>query len=251
MTALQPIAVPHLPRGRVVLAVAGPGSDQTTQKLMELGIEIVCPLPDPALPAPVRSHGDMLFFHKGERKILLAQSQKSLAARLAERGLRPRYIERKLSGTYPGDILLNGLAAGGRIFCHAAAASEIMAGRKIVFVRQGYAKCAACLVDENSIITADPAIAVAGKAAGMDVLRIREGYIALPGYPYGFIGGCCGFIDGETLLFTGDPLSHPDGERMLDFIERKRKKTLNLKGNLADIGGILPICENVIDDTCK
>ena len=56
-------------------------------------------------------------------------------------------------------------------------------------VKQGYAKCSTVLVNEQACITADTSIAAAVKQCGLDVLQIRPGFVELPGYPYGFLGG--------------------------------------------------------------
>ena len=68
----------------------------------------------------------------------------------------------------------------------------------------------------GDIVTADSGIADAAKARGVSVLRIRPGFIELPGYDYGFIGGTA-FLFGDTLCFAGDLSTHPDGGAIADF----------------------------------
>ena len=86
-------------------------------------------------------------------------------------------------------------------------------GLELIPVKQGYAKCSLCIVSENAVITADEGLAYTLCRAGLDVLKIIPGCIRLPGYGYGFIGGCCGKLDAATMAFAGDPLTHPDGKK--------------------------------------
>ena len=119
-------------------------------------------------------------------------------------------------------------------------------GLELIPVKQGYAKCSLCIVSENAVITADEGLAYTLCRAGLDVLKIIPGCIRLPGYGYGFIGGCCGKLDAATMAFAGDPLTHPDGKKILSFMERHGVKPRNLLGQgekLIDIGSILPVMQ--------
>ena len=78
------------------------------------------------------------------------------------------------------------------------------------------------------------------------MLKILPGCIRLPGYGYGFIGGCCGKLDAATMAFAGDVLTHPDGRKILSFLERHGVCCRNLlpEGEkLLDIGSILPLMQ--------
>ena len=79
---------------------------------------------------------------------------------------------------------------------------------------------------ESAIITDDVSIASAAEKNGLAVLLVSKGDVALPGREYGFIGGCCGLIAPDTMLFNGSLASHKAG----DF-------------QLTDIGSILPLAE--------
>jgi hypothetical protein len=76
-------------------------------------------------------------------------------------------------------------------------------------------------------------------AAGIRVLKIREGGISLPPYAHGFIGGASGCFGG-TVYFYGDLHTHPDGAAMEDFIGAAGffAKSLS-KEPLIDLGGML------------
>ena len=112
----------------------------------------------------------------------------------------------------------------------------------LIFVRQGYCACAAAACADGALITSDSGIASAASRAGIPCLIIRKGHISLPGYggwDEGFIGGASGLF-GDRLFFSGDPLSHPDGEAIYDFCREHKTKPVPLTGGkLFDGGGIL------------
>ncbi len=111
-----------------------------------------------------------------------------------------------------------------------------------VAVSQGYAKCAAFVVDDHSIVTADAGVSRAAKNAGMDVLDITPGYIALDGYEYGFIGGASFIISDNAVAFTGRLDEHPDNDRILIFLAKHGKKPVFLTEDpIFDIGGAIPV----------
>jgi len=153
-----------------------------------------------------------------------------------------------LPDSYPGCAAYNALAFG-KYFVHRLDITAPVLLKEaenqeleLINVKQGYAKCACVIVDENSIITADRGIcrALENKA---NVLLIESGHVKLDGYDYGFLGGASGLING-TLLFCGDLEQHPDFERIMDFMSARNVKTEYIKGlELADIGSFIE--ENV------
>lgn len=154
---------------------------------------------------------------------------------------------RPLAPDYPGDIAYNA-ACTGRFLIHNLkyTAKHILdhaeeAGMTLVNVRQGYAKCSTVTIDEKSIITYDRGIAKACEAAGMDVLTIAPGHIALPGYNTGFIGGCSGRA-GDTIYFNGDLSAHPDSRQITEFIEERGLQVKYFEDEpLTDIGSIITV----------
>ena len=74
----------------------------------------------------------------------------------------------------------------------------------------------------------------------------QKGDIALCGHPYGFIGGASGKISDSTVVFFGDIRKHGDFERISEFLHLHGCDfECTDKGSLRDIGGILPIIEEV------
>lgn len=149
-----------------------------------------------------------------------------------------------LGAVYPHDIKYNA-ASTGKYFIHnlkytdshllQAAKNK---GQIMIDIKQGYAKCNITIVDENSIITSDSGI-FHSCANHMDVLLIKSGHILLPGFDYGFIGGCSGKLH-DTVFFHGDLTSHPDFEAIKQFIEKRNLKCKWFGDHqLTDIGSVI------------
>ena len=69
-------------------------------------------------------------------------------------------------------------------------------------------------------------------------------------YDYGFIGGCCGLIDKDLLLFNGDLSMHSDFDKIKNFLYYNGVSYIDIKGKaLTDIGSIIPIMEKDGDNT--
>jgi hypothetical protein len=97
-------------------------------------------------------------------------------------------------------------------------------------------------VDNRSFITADAGLASALESQGAVVLKIKPGSILLPGFDYGFIGGCSGRI-GNTIFFFGNIKMHSDYSGIKDYIMQHNSKIEILCDNmpLTDIGGFVEV----------
>lgn len=191
------------------------------------------------LDPPVAKHADMLLFPT-ENGLLLPHEYYEANRELFE-GVRVICTDEEFSPKYPDDVRLNALELDQGIICRADSVSEHIRsmGKPIIGVAQGYARCTVCKVNENAIITADPSIAIAAKDNGIDVLQICGGEIRLPGYTYGFIGGCSVRI-GDTMYFTGDITTHPDYDSIEAFLGSHGVKPYSLSENiLTDYGGFV------------
>ena len=203
--------------------------------------------PDPALPAPIAPHPDMIAFALGDTVVMPEEYLKTypgIAEQIKEKtGAEPVGSRAKRGRNYPDDIALNCAVAGNALFCLTAhAAPEVKAiaergGFRLVNVKQGYAACS-CLTGDGFFITADPSLAAAAREEGLDPLVISAGNISLPGYGTGFIGGASG-VAGRRVFFFGDLFSHPDGGAIADLISSAGYGIVCLgDGPLIDLGGI-------------
>ncbi|MDL2247722.1 hypothetical protein LJC05_03215 [Bacteroides sp. OttesenSCG-928-J23] len=242
------VKTPHLPRSPVRLCAIGAGWDYIANALEQRGIEVFQLPPHPGLPPPVSCHADMLLHHLGEGGVVLAEGMDRAAAAMVFSGFL--VTTAPLQAEYPGDIALNCFVLKKYLFCEQENTAESLLnyyqlnGAEVVPIRQGYAKCSVCIVDEESAITADMGLAAAMEQRGIQVLRVCQGHIQLPGYPFGFIGGCAAKLDKNQLAFFGELSTHPDALIIRQFcLERGVAPVSLCAGPLTDIGGAIPLRE--------
>lgn len=222
------------------------------QTLERLGF---CPLtlpPCPRLPHALACHADLLFFEERQntRKIYAEacylkenasffESLPAQAALLFRRRLCP--MDFQLGADYPRDVPLNLLALGSWIYGHKSSFASSLPG--FVPVKQGYARCSSVIVGKG-VITADTGLARALSAHGTPVLTVRPGYVLLPGYDTGFLGGASFTLSPHLTAFVGDLTRHPDAPAMIAFANALGVRLLSLSGEpLLDVGGALLLSE--------
>lgn len=207
---------------------------------------------NPYIDKRLASHVDMSVLHAGENGIFLSQYLKgtSFEKELIDLGFIIRYPNFNQDRFYPYDCQLNICVCGDKIIFNDKTASKtvvsLLNSSHNCFIKcnQGYTKCLVSVVDENSIITSDPGIASACEKEGIDVLLIRQGYIELDGYEYGFIGGASFKSAYNKMMFTGSLDGHPDKERILKFLSDRDIEAIFLTENkIFDVGSVLPITE--------
>ena len=214
-------------------------SAQALQALRTFGhVPIPC-TPHPALDPAIASHPDMLLF-PCENGIFVLGGHKPAT------GVIPQLpIKQAPAKKYPHDVLLNAACIGHYLVCRPdSTAAELLQYAKeadltVLPVRQGYAKCNLCIVSDHAAVTEDASVAAALRSVGIDVLQIDAGGVALPGYPYGFIGGASG-SDGTHVFFCGDLSLHPDGKRIAAFCRKHAREPISLASHpMQDVGSLL------------
>lgn len=200
------------------------------------------------LPTPVCGHTDLLA-SKIEDTLFIAKEKEKTVKEYFKSGvfkdLRILFSDIPLGDTYPKDVPLNFVSVGDFIICNKKTvlkgvlpAAEKM-NKKLIHVSQGYTKCSTLVVDDHSVITDDESIF---KEAGMhmDISLVSKGSVSLPGYNYGFIGGTAVKVS-DTVYFFGSLDSHPDAEKICEFISKRNLKIVSLSDEhkLIDIGGAI------------
>jgi len=246
------VQTPNLPKRCRAVIFGEKYAKKLLKSLQSLQIEAVL-LPDnPSLDPRLSGHADLSVLHAGGEELLLAPYLKgsTFAARLRKAGAVPHFPDVSQGAVYPADAQFNVCVVGENILYNKktvpASTVEILtkAGRKPISCRQGYTRCAACVVDEHALITADRGIAAAAEAVGLDVLLISPGFIRLDGFPYGFIGGAAFKLAENVMAFTGRLDAHPDQRRILACLERRGIQPLYLtEEDIFDIGSAIPTLE--------
>lgn len=219
---------------------------ELAESLRYIGICTITTASYKRLPGPVQWHPDMQACIIGDRVIVLKGG--GLHNLLAGYNISAFETARLPKSAYPGDVLCNVLAWDKFILGNSKTADTVVqqAAQNIeatwIDVKQGYAACTVALVDEQSAITADEGVADQLERYGLKVLRIRPGDIRLPGYSYGFIGGCCGKLAPDMMAFTGKLDKHRDGTRIKTFLGDRGVRALELlEGELLDVGGLIAL----------
>lgn len=239
---------PNLPQGRVSLAAVSGEYPEVLQALEKRGISCVATVPDPRLQAPTAYHADMQIFHLNENRIFVLKGERALRERLEAAGFIVAETASEPSARYPDDVLCNALQISDKLLANLGSVDPLIynyieaLGLRTIHVNQGYTRCATAVVNDHAVITMDSGIYAAAQFMGMDALLIPERGISLNGYDYGFIGGCCGLIDTNTLAFTGALDSLDCAARVRCFLEKHQVRAVELTQNrMLDIGGILPL----------
>ena len=221
----------------------------TLKKLGELGYKAILMPPATYLQRGVASHPDMLFFIIKDRLFChesYYQANKDLINQIiALSSLKLTLSSEPTDEKYPQDVLFNACLVGNKLICNKKTISKMISDYavqnsfEIISVPQGYTKCSVCVVSDNAIITSDKAIEKACKKCGIDTLLIEEGYISLPDYPYGFIGGASG-ADNANVYFCGDLSLHPNSQEIQEFCAKHNKTSRALSDEpLYDVGTLI------------
>ncbi|XOQ49031.1 MAG: PALP domain-containing protein [Eubacteriales bacterium] len=239
---------PNLPEADVALAAMSGTYPKIIDALRKRNITVLPVRPCKNLSLPVCTHADMLCHPLGNTAIVVAKGEEYLKTALEHYGFHPVYSHSTLEKNYPKDVALNAARVGAKLIANPKSLDAVIVdycNKKqiaILSAKQGYAKCSSVIVSENAIITEDASIAAAAAGADIEVLKIRPGFVALPGYEYGFLGGACGMIGKNRLAFAGAIEAHPDFLKIKAFCDHKNVQLISLtKDPLTDVGGILPL----------
>ena len=215
--------------------------------IKNLGINALFMPDNPYVDPRLSGHADLSVLHLGGNRLLLAPYLKrsSFSQQLEDRGFDIRFADIEQSALYPNDAQMNVCILGNKVIYNPQTGSDAIVkyltignGAIQVSSRQGYSRCSVCVVNDNAIITADEGICRSAKAHGVDVLKIRPGYIDLPGFDYGFM------LSDTKLAFTGGLDKHPDAERIIEFASLHNIDIVYITDKPAfDIGGAIPITE--------
>lgn len=196
------------------------------------------------LPQAVADHPDMNVCIIDNTAFL--EKNSVLADTISKKGYNIVFINETFGKKYPDDVYLNCKAVGNTVIMNKKTVSNTIlkyceqSGKSIIDVPQGYAACSTLALNENTFITADKGIYSALINSGKNTLLIKEGYIKIKQYNYGFIGGASGFID-NTLYFFGDITVHPDFQKIDIFLKQNNVNYNFFDFPLTDIGGCIQI----------
>ncbi len=243
----RPVKNPNLPAGKVSTVIIGEKyADILADSLKKRDISIIIVPDNRNLQPGISGHADMSVLHCGASDYVCAKGMPLFVNFLTNRGINVFEAQKEQSPDYPLDIGLNACVIGEYVIHNEkytdSKAKELLYKRfKPVNVNQGYSKCSVCVLSRSAVITSDTGIHKAAVMHGIEALLISPGFIELPGYNTGFIGGACGKLDADTIAFTGKLNNHPDKDRIENYISKLGLKIVYLTDRPCfDIGSILP-----------
>ena len=246
------IQTPYLPMGPVSqVLIDGQRGREAAKALQKLGISSVKTAPCADLPQSLSTHPDLLLCPVAPNCMVAApQAAKRLRNQLDCYNFNIVEGKSRPGEKYPYDVAYNVCLIGHVALHHEKYTDPVLKERLTAngyifyHVNQGYTKCSVVVLSHKAIITQDTSIHAAAVACGINSLLIEPGHILLEGYPYGFIGGCCGLIDKNKLCITGVLHRHPQWNEIKYFFDKHEIEPVFLTdGPAFDIGTIIPLLE--------
>ena len=203
-----------------------------------------------ALPKAISAHPDTLIFNLGDTYVSSCEYGELAAyifSDIREFSSQAKlfFVDENMGDKYPSDAIFNAVSFGKYLIANEKTISkkvlEIAKKQGLIIknVNQGYPNCSILKLNEENAITADEGIYRALCEINVNTLLIEPGSISLPPYSYGFIGGASG-VDDDKVFFLGDLNSHPNKEKMQDFINDLGMKIISLSDeSLTDLGGLM------------
>ena len=244
---LRFIEKPHLPQGAVRHIIIGEKYQKCLEKsLIEHNLTPIWLKNNDFVDERLSGHCDLMAAHLGGKTVVTSEflNDSHIFGNLCVEQLT---IQNPTDKLYPMDAGLNFCIVGDKLIYNPKTACEsavsLLKCEKIP-CKQGYTKCSICVVDENSIITADSKIAQSAAAHGIDALLVDKRLNALDGFDYGFIGGASFKIGKNKLAFTGNINNVTERERIESFLNKRGIEAVYLTSNgLFDIGSAIPLTE--------
>lgn len=238
---------PNLPERKINLAaVSNYKPDFADELKNNYGIYTISEFEIESISGSEKFHADMCISHVGDNNFFVYSGCNGAAEKLKDRGGNVILCD-NITSKNP---LLNVCIIKNKMICNIKKTNKSLLdfclknNIAVFHTNQGYSKCSAAIINDNSVITSDESIFKVCNDNKIDVLKIRSGYIQLDGYQYGFIGGTCGLISRNELVFSGNIKLHPDYENIKSFCRNYDVSIISLSSQpLYDIGGILPITE--------
>lgn len=244
------IKTPNLPENKVTHIIAGSLAKPYEKELERLKIKLIYSEDNPQFSTSLKAHADLFVNYLGNSISVLDGGQIKLKNELESLGMTVITAEKRAGEAYPADCLLNCVLTDDIIICNRTITDRKILDfaeqnrLKILEVKQGYCKCSVLTVEKNAFITDDAGIYKALKAERFDCLLVEKGSVALEGFNYGFIGGCCGKISKNVIAFCGDIKKHKNYNDIKSFLSNYGIEALSLSnGALTDAGSLIPIIE--------
>lgn len=248
---IRSIFQPHLPQGRVRHIIIGERyRDKLCDSLEARNVKVLW-LPDnPYLDERLSGHTDLSAVITNSSELTLSGNycNSEIFDNIEALGYHTVFTENP-GMRYPDDARLNFYYDGIRLLYNPKTAdsgiiSRIHTDTKLT-VKQGYTKCSVCAVASNAFISGDKIISEKLLNEGSDVLYIKEPFVRLNGFDYGFIGGATFKLSKDELAFTGVINDTEIRKSIETFLDKHNIEPVYLTTEeVFDIGSAVLLTEN-------
>lgn len=252
---IRNIKTPHLPKGEVRHIIIGEKyRDLLENALFANNLEPIWMPDNPCVDDRLSGHADLSVNKFSENCVGISKFLKNSELFEQLKTLDYNIIMAKDAEKpeYPYDAFLNVCQIADKLIYNSRTICEELNNQLDSVIsdridcRQGYTKCSVCIVNENSIITADRVIADKAKAFGMDVLLTDNSIVELNGFEHGFIGGAAFKLNEFKIAFTGMIESSKEKNAIENFLKERGIEAVYLTENkLFDIGSAVLITETI------
>lgn len=203
------------------LIISNKSREEFKEFLKEKRIDYLETIDNPSLDERISDHPDLSIFSIDRKNIVV---DKKVFTYYKENlpGINV-FAGDSVERTYPKDSIYN-VVKFKSYFIHNDFTEKIIdqslrnKGYEFLKVKQGYTRCSSIILN-NSIITADYGIYKSLKDK-LNIKLIDSEKIELDGFDQGFLGGTCGMLDRNKLLFNGNI----ENLKSYDIIYRQSKK---------------------------
>lgn len=197
--------------------------DDFKDLLKKDGYTLIKSYPNKNLADPINDHPDLQVFKVNDDTLICDKNLYLYYRAILPPRINLLTTDLDIFSKYPHDCRLNCFLSSDYLFANPRAVDPLVlretGDKKLVAIKQGYAKCSTILISCDTIITSDMGIYKKSLQRGLDAYLIEKGEIKLPGYDYGFIGGTCGY-NGKSLYFYGNLDKYKYKDRLIEILDK-------------------------------
>ncbi|MDY6065351.1 MAG: hypothetical protein SPI59_03370 [Finegoldia sp.] len=209
--------------GIAYVIVSYKASEGLVNLLRADGFKVITSYKNKSLDENIDDHPDLQVFKLNENTLICDKKLYLYYRSVFDFGINIITTELNIEKGYPHDCRLNNFLAKDYVFANPKAVDPIVlretSDKKLVSIKQGYAKCSTVVINCDTIITSDKGIYKKSLEKNLDAYLIEQGNIRLEGYDYGFIGGTCGYRD-KKLYFYGNLEGYAYKDDLMQILDK-------------------------------
>lgn len=216
---------PFVYEKKIKAAIISYKSDSKLKDMLnEKNIDIIETIKCKDVDKPVDDHPDLVVHPIDKKNIFVYYKHFDYyKEKLDKYGVNVHRSFNELNKEYPNDIYMNISRLKGYFFHKQNYIDKniekiLLESTVSVEVKQGYAKCSSMIIKDDTVITTDYKLNKKYISLGFNSYLLPSGDIGLPGYNTGFIGGTCGNIGKDEILFYGNLEKYKHSKELIKIL---------------------------------